>query len=108
MFCQAMGWPVLIDPLSQEWLDDSKRRIQALPLGTVVATCKLVACVPTAILQYNGIHRLSDVLTINMTEQERAFGDYEDGRWAWVLEDVKPLAVPVPAKGALGLWEWKP
>lgn len=28
------------------------------------------------------------------------------GRYAWFLENVKPLAAPVPAKGALGLWEW--
>jgi len=33
------------------------------------------------------------------------YGDYTPGRWAWYLSDVKPLAVPVPARGSLGLWE---
>jgi hypothetical protein len=26
------------------------------------------------------------------------------GQWHWVLQDVRPLAAPVPCKGALGLW----
>ena len=34
------------------------------------------------------------------------FGDYSDGRWAWLLTDIKPLAPPVPARGAQGFWEW--
>ena len=49
------------------------------------------------------------------TPQERAFGDFnvfdlKNGRrrWAFVLENVKPFSAPVPAKGALGLWEWSP
>jgi len=38
---------------------------------------------------------------------ERAFGDYSPGRWAWLLADVKPLTTPIPARGALGLWNWE-
>jgi hypothetical protein len=35
-----------------------------------------------------------------------------DGKWffgpiGWILDDIKPLDQPIPAKGALGLWEWK-
>lgn len=33
-------------------------------------------------------------------------GDYEPGRFAWIFEDVIDLPEPIPAKGALGLWEW--
>lgn len=28
------------------------------------------------------------------------------GQWHWVLADPIPRAEPVPARGALGLWEW--
>jgi activating signal cointegrator 1 len=38
---------------------------------------------------------------------ELPFGDYSEGRYAWLLEDVERLPVPIPAKGALGLWEWQ-
>ena len=40
-------------------------------------------------------------------EPERTFGDYAPGRFAWIIEDVRPLPEPVPAKGRLGLWQWK-
>ena len=38
-------------------------------------------------------------------DQERAFGYYAAGRYAWLLTDVRPLARPLPARGALGLWK---
>jgi hypothetical protein len=28
------------------------------------------------------------------------------GRFAWVLRDIVPISNPIPARGALGLWEW--
>lgn len=68
-----------------------------LPLGCVIATCRLVDCAPTELVSRTP-GRLS--------EQESAFGDYSYGRWAWILSDVAPLPQPIPAKGALSLWEW--
>ena len=69
-----------------------------LPKGSVVATCNLVDCVRT--------EELSVYSPWALTEEERAFGDYFRGRWAWILDEVKPLPAPVPAKGKLSLWEW--
>src|ERR1700690_1165855 len=66
-----------------------------LPLGCVIATCTLVSCTLT-----------SQAYDERLSEQERAFGDYSLGRFAWVLEDIKPLSEPIPAKGALSLWEF--
>jgi len=63
-----------------------------LPLGVVVATCTLV--------------RIVRIYPDNTPPKpEFYYGDYTPGRWAWYLSDVKPLAVPVPARGSLGLWE---
>jgi hypothetical protein len=67
-----------------------------MPRGAIVATCTLVDCIPT------------ESIRGSLSENELAFGDYSDGRWAWVLEDVQALSQPVPVKGALGLWEWQP
>lgn len=69
-----------------------------LPLGAIVATCTLVDCLPT-----NGLE-LQDMLT----EDQGYFGDFRDGRYAWVLEDIRRLPEPIPAKGALSLWDWVP
>ena len=61
-----------------------------LPLGCLIATAKLVDCVPTAI--------------VSVSEQERAFGDYSIGRWAWFLEDIESIQQPIPWRGQLGLF----
>jgi hypothetical protein len=37
---------------------------------------------------------------------ERVFGNYEEGRYAWFFEDIKPFPNPIPAKGNRLLWEW--
>ncbi len=72
-----------------------------LPLGAVVATCHLVGC-----------YRTEDPFIRILLETgtgapfEQTFGDYSPGRWAWVLDGIKPLPEPIPARGALGLWEW--
>lgn len=68
----------------------------ALPLGAIV-----------------GFALLSNVITVEslrpkLSDDEGAFGDYSDGRWAWRLDRRISLRQPIPARGALGLWEWEP
>jgi hypothetical protein len=64
------------------------------PLGAVVATARLVDC------------RRTQELALEISGLERHLGNYDWGRWGFVLEDVEPLEEPVWARGALGLWEW--
>ena len=45
-------------------------------------------------------------LYLNQIRSEEPFGDFSLGPFAWLLEDVKPLIKPIPAKGQLGLWEF--
>lgn len=78
-----------------------------MPLGAIVAICELVDCVPTAGQHNeNGSGPKYADFVHELTDQEKAFGDYTPGRYAWLLADVKPLPEPIPAKGALSLWEW--
>jgi len=77
--------------------------IAKLPRGAVLATCRLLDCVPTEHIDaktcpFRGL----------MTAQERAFGDYYPRRFAWILDNVQQLPESIPAKGALSLWEWNP
>lgn len=37
---------------------------------------------------------------------EQLFGDFEPGRWAWMLGKAVRFERPMPARGALGLWNW--
>lgn len=82
-----------------------------IPLGVVVATCNLVDCLPMA--AHICLPGIFDEYPDLNTSMERRFGDFNvidlhNGRrrWAFVLEDVKPLDKPVSVKGGLNLWEF--
>ena len=46
----------------------------------------------------DGVHLIRDI-----TDQ-RPYGDFTPGRFAWLLEDVRPVDPPVPCRGRQGLW----
>lgn len=84
----------------------------ALPRGAIVATCELVAVLRTENTPIGArgetviIDSSAEYRVITMTDHEIAFGDYSPGRYAWILADIRALPEPIPAKGALSLWEW--
>jgi len=73
-------------------LNANHRPEKVLSLGAIVAVCEL-----------------ADVQVITAAnvpgEPEGSFGEYRPGRFMWVLENVRRLPRPIPAKGSLGLWE---
>lgn len=83
-------WEPFRSALAQAGITDPGQ----LPVGAVIAVCTLV--------------RLQRIKPQELPEEpERSFGDYRPGRYAWILRDVKPVTPPVPARGALGLWEFE-
>lgn len=86
-----------------------------LPLGAVVATCRLVACVPTERVYFDGqpgskwiMVESPGRLSVHSQEDNRPLGDFSGGRYAWLLANIEPLPEPIPATGHQGLWEWTP
>lgn len=77
--------------------------------GALIATCQLVSVIPVYKITDRGFYQWTGPdgrdYRFDLTDQERAFGDYTFGRYAWLLADVDELSTPVPARGALGLWE---
>jgi hypothetical protein len=78
-----------------------------LPRGAIVAVANLVRIVESLVFD-----RVGDIswtgpdgtpYHYTLTDQERAFGDYSSGRYAWLLADVRPLRTPLPYRGAQGL-----
>lgn len=67
-----------------------------LPTGAVIATAELWRVLR---IDWN----VSTLLP--PPEPELSFGDYTPLRYAWYFRHVRAID-PVPAKGALGLWEW--
>ena len=88
------------------------QRSTSLPFGAIVARCELVDCVPSekimaAFGAYGPEDQTGGRVLWPLTDQELAFGNYAPGRYAWLLGNVEPMATPIPAKGALGLWNWE-
>lgn len=100
-----------------------------LPLGAVVAVAMLTDCIPIVghgqIPEQPGLfiedhqvhyapdarclwlckHRVDGAIdTLDRIEDQRPYGHWEPGNWAWKLDGIRPLAEPVPAKGRRGLW----
>jgi hypothetical protein len=83
--------------------------LNGLPLGAVVATADLIDCIeiPEDVLGLIVLNGEVVKKEISFIDDEILFGDYTPGRYAWILENIKPLETPIPAKGYQGLWNFE-
>lgn len=63
-----------------------------LAFGCIVAVCRVSMCIPT--VQLYG----------KISPQEQALGNYEPGRFGWILADLKRLKAPIPLRGQQGIF----
>lgn len=85
--------------------------VEGLPVGAVVAVCDLEAVVPTEDVRFDGTLGSDTILlvspgrcTLHSQSDNEPLGDYSPGRYAWMLDRIRPLTTPVPARGRQGLW----
>lgn len=71
----------------------------SLNFGYIICKCKLVDCI------YMTKDYIGNIK--NNHPQEYLYGDYKEGRYSWVLEDITSLEIPIKAKGMLGIWTYK-
>jgi hypothetical protein len=83
-FREGLGWPENTD---------------SLPVGVALCLVHLAGCVET-----DRLEKL-EVIGVKPAAKDLLFGNYERGRWAWALKDVRAFT-PFPVRGALGLWKW--
>lgn len=106
--------------LSHQWLDrcSSEPFLSVLqeagfsnplnmPFGKVVCICNLTGCFRMDEQVFRDGRLDYGDLDVRMNSKERAFGDYREGRYGYVLEDVLPFSRPIPARGMQGLWKWE-
>ena len=64
--------------------------------GNIICKCNLVDCIymDEEFLDY-----------IKQNPKEYNVGEYKLGRYAWILEDIKPI-YPIYAKGQLNIWNF--
>lgn len=75
--------------------------VQDMPLnyGYIICKCKLVDCI-----------YMTKEYARNMKKnnyEEYICGIYEEGRYAWILEDIEPLKEKIETKGHLGVWNYE-
>lgn len=63
------------------------------PFGKIVAVVDLVDCITT-----------HSMLMPALSAQELALGNYNNGRYAWITENLRKLETPIPCRGFQGLW----
>jgi hypothetical protein len=83
-------------PLFKRYIPDFK----ALPFGAIIGEAKLVD-----VLRVEETGMPAELLA-RLTLEEKAFGDYNAGRYAWMLEEAVMWDEPIPARGHLGLWDF--
>src|SRR5687768_930637 len=81
-------------PVFKKYIGD----FAALPFGAIIGEVQLTDVVRIDALPF------TQAAIDRLTLEERAFGDYRSGRFAWLLEDAVQYPEPISAKGALGLW----
>jgi hypothetical protein len=97
---EPLLWAAVLAPVPPQTIVSA---FQALPFGALVARCELVDCVST-----NDVETLRAAcrrLGEKYSPHERELGNYDRGRWAWLLRDIRPLAEPVPMRAFQGLFE---
>ena len=72
---------------------------QDLSYGKIILKANLVDCIE---MTKEWIEKLK-----KENPQEYLLGLYEEGRYAWILENVTPLEQPIIAKGKLGIWNYQ-
>lgn len=70
-----------------------------LNYGYIICKCKLVDCI------YMTKEYVEEIKNNNY--QEYICGEYAEGRFAWILEDIEPLRVRIATKGHLGVWNYE-
>ena len=73
-----------------------ERGIETLVRGSVLCVAELVDIQETSVVRDD------------LSQREQLFGNYEDGRYAWFLENIRRLKVPISVKGNRLLWNWEP
>jgi hypothetical protein len=105
---RALGF---VEPGAQHAL----RQLDRLPRGAVIAISNLTSCDEIRLHGGRGLSGASPGWLewpeapegiYDPDERDIMFGDWSAGRYAWRLENVKELDVPVPARGKQGLWDW--
>ena len=81
-----------------------------LTFGAVLGTVELVGC-----LKVENYDELNECAYLDNGSEwiiidgnEYFYGNYEPGRFAWILKNPRIFSKPISARGQQGFWNWEP
>ena len=74
-------------------------KINNLPKGVIVGSADILG---SKEIDLDFIENVKD-----NNYNEYVFGNYKEGRYAWVLGNIKKFKEPIPARGYMGLWDFE-
>ena len=87
--------------IPKDWKNDKELMalVNNIPLnfGNIICKCNLVDCIYMTNVENMKINN----------HQEYICGIYEEGRYAWILENIQVLDNPIKAKGHLSIWNYE-
>lgn len=89
--------------IPKSWKEDKEfmKLVENIPLnfGNIICKCNLVDCI------YMTKEYVEEMKSKNY--QEYICGEYKEGRYAWILENIQPLKQPIKVKGHLSIWNYE-
>ena len=87
------------EPPFKKYTPDFKQ----LPFGYIIGKVILTDVIK---IGTGALFHTSDEMMNKLTMEEKAFGDYTPGRFAWIMQELVLFKTPLAAKGSLILWEF--
>ncbi|GMQ64360.1 ASCH domain-containing protein [Vallitalea maricola] len=88
--------------ISKKVLNMNGYNTENLPTGVIIAKANLVDCAKV-VASKEGSAILEGDRQYTVGNYEFYFGNYEVGRYGWILQDIESIN-PIPAKGQLSIW----
>ena len=95
MFIHASGKSLAKEFLANDFVINLVKDMD-MNYGNIICKCNLVDCV---YMDDNFINN------IKKNPTEYFVGEYKEGRYAWILEDIEPI-YPISTKGKLNIWNY--
>ena len=80
--------------------------MECFEFGKIVAIVDLVQVATTEGICNPGVEFPADFLDAAQRDGEREFGNYDAGRFGWLLKNVRKFPEAIPAVGHQSLWNW--
>ena len=89
--------------IPKKWKDNKELmylvKDSSLNFGNIICKCNLVDCI------YMAKEYVENMKKNNY--QEYICGEYKEGRYAWILENIQVLKNTIKAKGHLSIWNYE-